>query len=219
MNANELTTHDLAHLLKVIADESRLRILGLLAERARTGTELAEALGLSAPTVSHHMRKLVESGLVSATADAQRQVYALDSAFLLHAKRAPAADATPVAGPADDRAKVIRNFFDGERLRSIPAKRKQRVIVLQHLLTRFEPGREYPEREVNEILGAAHEDYASLRRELVDYGYLTRDRGMYAVSRSLPERSIRFQDEIPAGEQDWFRGLIQAALHASRGNA
>ena len=60
----------------------------------------------------------------------------------------------------------MRTFFDGERLRSIPAKRKARVAVLLELLRRFEPGRRYAEREVNDILRHAHPDVALLRRDL-----------------------------------------------------
>lgn len=218
------TTSDLARILKVIADETRLRILGELAGGERTGTELAGTLDLTPPTISHHMRKLVASGIVTATADSQRQIYALDSSFLLEARRTPeSAGATSTKpAPKDDRARVLGNFFDGDRLKSIPAKRKQRVIVLQHLMTWFDPDRSYEEREVNDILRRAHEDVATLRRELVDYGYMTRERGTYTVSRSLPARSERMVDEMPADEEDWFRGLIRTAIstsHAERNAA
>ena len=49
-------------LLKTIADATRLRILGLLAAGPHSGRELAEALQLAAPTISHHMGRLVEAG-------------------------------------------------------------------------------------------------------------------------------------------------------------
>ncbi|HWV24809.1 MAG TPA: metalloregulator ArsR/SmtB family transcription factor [Thermomicrobiales bacterium] len=210
----ELTTSDLARILKVIADETRLRILGELANGHRTGIELAHALELTPPTISHHMRKLVDAGIVTATSEAQRQIYTLNTSFLLEARRTPGTDDTgkTQASPKDERERVLRNFFEGDRLKSIPAKRKQRVIVLQHLMTWFDPSRSYEEREVNEILKTAYEDVATLRRELVDYGYMTRERGTYTVSRSLPERSARMVDEMPADEQDWFQGLISAAI-------
>lgn len=215
MTETTLTTADLARILKVIADETRLRILGELAAGDRTGTALASALALTPPTISHHMRKLVDAGIVSATSDAQRQVYSLDTAFLLEARRTPEpSGAAKTPSPAGEREKVLRTFFDGDRLRSIPARRKQRVIVLQHLLTWFDPGRTYEEREVNDILRSAHEDVATLRRELVDYGYMTRERGTYTVSRSLPQRSRHLLDEMPADEHAWFQGLIRAAIRA-----
>ena len=212
------TTHELAQLLKVIADETRLRILGLLAERPYVGKELANALDLTPPTVSHHMRKLVDAGIVTATADAQLQRYTLNSDLLLEMRRTPLGDSTmsdPEAGESAEetwRAKVIRNFFDGERLKSIPARRKQRVVVLQHLLRRFEPGRTYSEAEVNGVLRAAHDDVASLRRELVDYGFMTRERGTYQVARSTPPRSKQVAQEITGDERTWLSALIAAAV-------
>src|SRR5699024_8869622 len=131
--------------------------------------------------------------IVAAASEAQRQIYTLDTSFLLEARRTPEMDPGPATtqSPKDERERVLRNFFVGDRLKSIPAKRKQRVIVLQHLLSWFDPDRSYEEREVNDLLRAAHEDVATLRRELVDYGYMTRERGIYTVARSLPERSAR----------------------------
>jgi DNA-binding HxlR family transcriptional regulator len=208
-------TAHLARLLKVIADESRLRILGYLAERDHNGKELVELLGLTAPTVSHHMRKLVDAGTVTATSDAQSHRYSLNTQKLLDARKTPVvARETPVTagGEDEERVRVLRNFFEGKRLKSIPARRKQRVIVLQHLLTRFNPGQEYPESEVNDILRTAHDDVATLRRELVDYGFMVRDKGIYEIARSTPARSPQVAQEIIGDEYAWLRSLLQTAL-------
>lgn len=198
------------HLLKTIADETRLRILGLIAAEPRTGKQLAEALDLTAPTISHHMRRLTAAGIVSEERDAQRHVYSLNTQLLgsLRATDQPEA----ASRPADDRERVLRNFFRDGKLINIPAARKQRVIVLQYLLEQFDPRRTYPEREVNELLGQYHEDYATLRRELVDYGYLVREKGIYQVASSLPKRSSNLQQELPANEADWLRAVIQASI-------
>ncbi len=64
-------------LFKVLADPARLRILGLLAEHPRAGHELADRLGLTPPTVSHHMRRLTAVGLVDVAAEAQSRIYSL----------------------------------------------------------------------------------------------------------------------------------------------
>lgn len=96
--------------------------------------------------------------------------------------------------------RTVRSFFDGERLRSIPTKRRARVAVLLHLLLRFEAGRTYTEPEVNEILRTAHDDVASLRRNLVEYGYLQRPGGVYSVVTSVPERSPDEAQEVPRDE-------------------
>jgi hypothetical protein len=76
--------------------------------------------------------------------------------------------------------RVLHNFLteDG-RLRTIPSKHSKLLVVLDHLSQSFEPGRSYPEAEVNEILGRFHPDYAALRRYLVENDFMTREDGVY----------------------------------------
>ena len=76
--------------------------------------------------------------------------------------------------------RILANFLteDG-RLHTIPSKRAKRLVVLDHLAQEFEPGRVYPEAEVNEVLERFHSDYAALRRYLVDDQFLTREAGHY----------------------------------------
>jgi hypothetical protein len=78
------------------------------------------------------------------------------------------------SGPAD-----LARFFRGDRLETMPRRAKDREAVLVYVVSRFEPGREYPEADVNSLLLAAADDVASLRRSLIDAGLLTRDRGVY----------------------------------------
>ena len=112
---------------------------------------------------------------------------------------------------------MIRAFFDGPRLRQIPKARKKRVIVLRRLLQRFEPERRYPEQEVNEILREAHDDVATLRRELVDYGFMVRDRGIYRIATELPARGATVRQEV-GDEAEWFERLVaRATARAVRG--
>ena len=198
-------------LLKTIADATRLRILGLLAERPRSGTELATELELTAPTISHHLHRLRDVGIVRAQADAQRRIWSINHDLLADVHRP---DAAP--GPVDaDHERTVRTFFDGERLRSIPAKRKARVSVLLELLRRFEAGRDYSEPEVNAILREAHDDVATLRRELIDYRYLTRSEGTYRVADAPPERHPNEAQEAPAGESAWLGALIRGAVQGA----
>lgn len=210
----------LATLFRLLADPTRLRILGLLADWPHSGRELSQELGLTPPTVSHHLRRLAEQGIVSATPRAQSIDYALDftalrqATDLTSAASADGEEATPDAPESAaerERAKVVRDFFDGERLKQIPAQRKKRVIVLEHLLARFEPGQDYAERTVNDLLRPAHDDVATLRRELVDYGYLNRTHGVYRVATSLPARGPTVAQEVRPDEDDWLRRLIADA--------
>lgn len=110
----------------------------------------------------------------------------------------------------DDRryfVKVAKGCFRGKRLISLPAKRKSRVVVLLMLLARFEPTRTYTEAEVNELLASADEDYAFLRRELVNYGYLQRAHGNYWMSPADPSHDSNIQQEVPDSEQAYLRAL------------
>ena len=75
--------------------------------------------------------------------------------------------------------KVERAFWDDGRLIRLPVKRTKRLLVLDRLAQRFEPGRAYLEAHVNQILIPAHPDYAMLRRALVDEGFLDRENGWY----------------------------------------
>jgi hypothetical protein len=200
---------NLSLLFKALSDPARLRILGLLAERPLAGHELAQRLTLTAPTISHHMRRLVAARLVDVEPEAQSRIYSLRTDAIRELSGTIfGKDAFQPASDEDNA--VLRAFFDGSRLRQIPASRKKRVIVLRRLLERFAPGRSYPESEVNELLREAHEDVATLRRELVDYGFMIRDRGIYRIATELPARGSTVTQEV-GNEQSWFANLVAAA--------
>lgn len=75
---------------------------------------------------------------------------------------------------------VLGRFVDADgRIVTMPTKRSKRLVVLDHIAQRFEPGRTYAEREVNEVLSGFHDDYAALRRYLVDEQFLAREANVY----------------------------------------
>src|SRR6478609_1712424 len=205
----------LVMLFRALADPARLRILGTIVDQPKTGKELSDALGLTPPTISHHIAKLKEAGLIRVTEEGTRHYYALDEQALRGAHQVSSA-ALPerAVGPSDEdreRAKILKDFFAGEQLKSIPSQRKKRVVILQHLVERFELGRAYPEKEVNAILKTAHEDFATLRRELIDYGFMKRDHGIYEVAQAPPERSKQISQEFIGDEFTWFQTLVTGA--------
>ena len=174
---NPSAVEGLVETYKALADETRLRMLAMIAERSYNGRELAEALDITQPAVSHHVEKLKRAELLREWREGRERVYGLNRDTL--AKLARKQRRLAKIEVESDRSQVLRDFFDGERLKSIPAQRKKRVAVLQELLRRFEPERTYTEREVNELLAQAHEDVATLRRELIIYGFMERERGIY----------------------------------------
>jgi hypothetical protein len=78
-----------------------------------------------------------------------------------------------------EEARLLATFVKDGRIVTMPTKRAKRLVVLDHVAQSFEPGRNYPEAEVNEVLRGFHEDVAALRRYLVDEGFLTREAGVY----------------------------------------
>lgn len=174
----------MVQLLKAMADESRLRILGLLATGERSVEELAELLGLRGPTVSHHLARLREAGLIAMRAEGNTHLYRLERARLLTLGEelfAPGAiDVLPTPdAEARWERKVLSSFLLDDRVIEIPASHKKRAVILRWLVERFEPGQRYPERQVNEIIGRHHPDFATLRRELVGAGLMRRESGVY----------------------------------------
>jgi hypothetical protein len=111
------------------------------------------------------------------------------------------------AARAEQERLVGRLFADG-RIARVPAKRKVRAAVLLEVVRRFEPGRVYSEREVNDVLLGVHEDFAYLRRELVNYRYLEREDGRYRTAARAPERAPVEHQEIPAWEAHWLPGFL-----------
>lgn len=173
---------DLVTFFKALADANRLKIVGLLARQPYSGEELAALLNLKPSTVSHHLAKLAEAGLVSARAEGYYSVYqleesALQKTRLLFSKEDLASVASNVDADAYDR-KIIGDFTrpDGS-LKEIPAQRKKLEAILRYVVKAFEPGTRYSEKQVNEILARYHADTASLRRELVGAKLMEREGG------------------------------------------
>ena len=86
---------------------------------------------------------------------------------------------------------VLANFVDQDgRLIAIPVQRKKRLAVLRWLVEEFQPGRLYPEAEVNRLISRRHPDFAALRRYLVDEELMQRRRSVYWRTGSVPNTGI-----------------------------
>jgi hypothetical protein len=174
----------LLQFFKALADENRLKLLGILANRECSVEELAELLRLKAPTVSHHLTKLRELGLVEMRADGNTHLYRLNAEGLRSLNKAlltPESVATLVEMKDSDawERKVLRDFFEGQHLKEIPSSRKKRQVILKWLAAQFERERLYTEAEVNEVIKRHHPDWAYWRRELVGAGLMQREAGVY----------------------------------------
>jgi predicted transcriptional regulator len=174
---------ELVTFFKALADANRLKIVGLLAQQPYSVEELAALLDLKPSTVSHHLAKLAQVGLVSAKTESYYNVYQLDEKALesksksLFSQENLAASVADVDADAYDN-KVVKDYTrkDGS-LKTIPAQKKKLDAVLRYLVQAFEVNKRYSEKKVNEILSKYHEDTASLRRELVGSGLMKREGG------------------------------------------
>jgi hypothetical protein len=183
---------DMLNLLKTLADEQRLTMITLMHNTERTVGEMAELLNLSEPTISHHIGKLHNTGLLHLRMAGTQRFYRLNEKRLAVFKAYVAEiELTPI--PYEDEhsenswidaldwaaadKKVLYDYTFNGKLRHLPSKEKKWVVVLRWLATKFEPDVRYTEKEVNAKIMEIHADYATLRRYLIDYGFMRRERG------------------------------------------
>jgi hypothetical protein len=174
----------LLRFFKALGNESRLKIVGILANREATVGDLADLLDLRAPTVSHHLAALKELGLVQMRSEGNTHVYWLDEDALIGLNkdvfsRDGMAALVQDVDASSWKQKVLQTFVIDDRLTQIPAQRKKRLVILQWLARRFEPGVRYTERELNEVIKQVHPDASSLRRALVSWKFMRREGGVY----------------------------------------
>ncbi len=169
-------------LFKALADPNRLKIVGLLAQEPRSGEELAELLSLQASTVSHHLKRLAGAGLVSVKSEGYYSIYTLETDVLQQVAKAllQRERLGDLASDVDLNAyeRKVRQTFtdDAGRITSFPTQQKKYLALLKYVLSVFEPGQRYSEKEVNALLGRFNEDTARLRRSLVDFGFMEREK-------------------------------------------
>jgi hypothetical protein len=171
-----------ARVLGRLADEKRLRVLGAIALGATAVRDIAERARLSEAQTARALGQLVRAGIVSQESTGLQVdlgAFAKAARDAAPPRRLPElADATP------EQAAVLRNFVDSDgRIRELPARAAKREVVLEYVVERFEPEREYSEREVNDVLVELFDDHVTLRRYLVDAELLTRKAGIYRRTR------------------------------------
>jgi hypothetical protein len=168
---------------KVMGNADRVKISAVLLDHPATLRDLVAKFGLKEPTLLEHLAALRSLNLVTATIQDQQTIYAFDHKALYALNREMLSrENQPTAVDTlennDDR-KILQNFFEGDRLVIIPEGRKKFHVLLNWLITQFEEGVHYTEKQVNEIIMRYNEDYATLRRGLIDAQLMERDHGVY----------------------------------------
>ena len=179
-----MTEEQALKLFKGLADRSRLQILKSLLEEDMYVERLAQRLELTPAAVSFHLKKLMDAGAVSSRREQYYTMYSINKEVfqcrILDILGEKSSDAQrQQEREARYRQRVLDSFFEYGRLKAIPAQRKKERICLEEIAKELELGRPYPERELNQVLLRFHQDYCTLRRDMISEGILRREEGLY----------------------------------------
>ncbi|XXM73300.1 metalloregulator ArsR/SmtB family transcription factor [Lysinibacillus sphaericus] len=175
---------------KTMGDPTRIKIVHLLGAGSLHVNAIAGKLGLTAPTISHHLSKLKDCNLVYSRRDKNTIYYFLNGKVLAHHAAVLERFTEPGGGTTEmndkmlkDKQKVMNNFMEKSgRLKSIPAQQKKKLFLLEHLVEGLKVGIKYTEKEINEYIMDFHEDFATLRREFIIHQFMFRENGIYEVN-------------------------------------
>jgi hypothetical protein len=164
--------------LAVLADNDRIRVVAALALGAASTDDVVAASGVARRKALEGLTRLEAVGLV--TRD-KTSGWSFDVERLKEiARETRPRDEPDDVGDVDARTgAVLRTFLRGGRLTQIPVQHAKRLVVLDHICRVFDIGVRYPEKEVNALLRAFHDDHAALRRYLVEEGFLARENNIY----------------------------------------
>lgn len=145
-----------------------------------TDSEIAKRLGISPSTVRHQKFMFREKAK-------QAKMYLAVYELIFHNsnQKQNLVNVHNTATMVDDRyittteesEKIIKNSFlclNPLQLKAFPAKEKKKIIILKKIMEQFDKGRSYKEKEVNQILKGIYDDFPTLRRYLIEYGFMER---------------------------------------------
>ena len=179
-----MTEQNAIALFKCLADKSRIQILKSLMTEDMYVERLAQRIGITPATVSFHLKKLEDVGVVRSRRDQYYTMYSINpdvfNVTILDILKEESEEMT-IQKERDEiyRKKVIDSFFEYGKLKSIPSQRKKERIVLEEIAKSFEKGREYTEREINIIIADFNDDFCTIRRDMISEGIITRENMIY----------------------------------------
>ena len=162
--------------------DNQKQLLRLISE-GRSDRETADIMGVSASTVRHQKfvfrQKVRQAKMLVAvyelTQEGALREKAGDTPVPIH-KNAKMVDERYNITESE-REKILRSVFtslDPLKLKIFSAKEKKKLVALARIAECFEYGRTYTEKEINSILESVFQDYVTLRRYLIEYGFLDR---------------------------------------------
>lgn len=182
-------------LFKCLSDKSRLQILKSLTIEDMDVERLAERLDLTPATISFHLKKLSDAGAVRSYKKQYYTIYTLCKEVFMTRILDIIREESDEAALQDQRdeayrQRVIKSFFEYGKLKAIPAQRKKERIILEEIAKSFEPGRDYTEREVNIIIADFHDDFCTIRRDMIGEKIMERENGIYRLTDKQHETNL-----------------------------
>lgn len=160
------------------------KFLKLLLE-GKSDKEIGEALKIAASTVRNHRFKLREKEkqaklftalMMSLEKETQNEINQSDAGVIeeIHMSATMVDDRYTIT--TKEREKTIQTYMNGDgTIKQFPSKEKKKIIILGEIIKHFKESKTYDEKEVNLILkGLFEEDYPTLRRALIEYGFMER---------------------------------------------
>ncbi|MGI8314137.1 metalloregulator ArsR/SmtB family transcription factor [Halobacillus mangrovi] len=175
---------------KAVGDPTRLRIVALLRQGPLHGQAIAGKLGLRPPTITHHLKKLRDTGMVYSRRDKNTIYFHLDerklefmTTAILRIGDEEAMNRNELQVTDKEQTKVLNNFIakDG-KLKSIPSQLKKKIVILSYFVQGFEQGMTYEEKEVNEYIKTFFDDFATIRREWIMHSFMYRENNRYELN-------------------------------------
>ncbi len=182
-----------SEMLRALGDTNRLAIAAMLLKEDCYVELLANRLGLTSATTCHHLKKMEEAGLVTCRRTQFYRMYSLRREclgltvedFLRTSLTLLETDTRDADKQYED--ETVSHFITGGKLTTIPAQRKKREIIFRYMLRELHTGVVYPEKEINGLIEKYHEDYCTIRREMILLGLLTRERENYRLTIDASE--------------------------------
>jgi predicted transcriptional regulator len=197
-------------IMKALADTSRLMILNSLFEKAQYAEELSERIGLSASTISFHLKKMEEAGLLKKYKLQYYHMYEInDSVFGKTLEQFVKFDNIEKYAQEkrieNYKQKVIKSFFKGNKLIRLPSQNMKKWIVLEVILQKFSPSKEYTEQEINDVIKPIYDDYCTIRRALVDEKLMIRRSSSYLLNSTAKNVKSGFRNSYEESMKNKYK--------------
>ncbi|MCA1034440.1 MULTISPECIES: DUF2087 domain-containing protein [Bacillaceae] len=175
---------------KTMGDPARIRIIALLSNGPLHGQAIAGKLGLTPPTITHHLNKLKAINSIYQRRDKNTIYYYVNESVikqqaevLINLFDKKEGEMEEMLEMHNEKQKVIENFITKEgKLKNIPAQRKKKLFIFEHIASGLKMGKKYPEKELNEYIKKFHEDYATIRREFIVNHFMYRENSVYELN-------------------------------------